>query len=115
MKEHVTSPPPRYNDGSLVQKMEELGIGRPSTYAATIELLQKRGYVHPRRGGRGPLVPTAVGRLTVEYLKECFPEYVEYEVRDRSPRLAWTVVAWLNNSPADVWGKRDKSWPSSLD
>ena len=77
--EHVSSPPPRYNDASLVKAMEELGIGRPSTYASTVAMLERRGYVHPRRGGRAPLVPTTLGRVTTEFLKEFFGQYVEYE------------------------------------
>ena len=45
-KQHFTQPPPRYTEASLVKTLEELGIGRPSTYAPTFDTIQKRGYVH---------------------------------------------------------------------
>lgn len=75
-EQHFTQPPPRYNDASLVKTMEELGIGRPSTYAPTIETLLERRYVQ-RDGHR--LVPTPLGRAVVRLLKEQFPDVVDVE------------------------------------
>ncbi|HEY8498455.1 MAG TPA: DNA topoisomerase, partial [Limnochordales bacterium] len=75
-EQHFTQPPPRFNDASLVKTMEELGIGRPSTYAPTIETLLERRYVR-REGAR--LVPTPLGRAVVKLLKEQFPDVVDVE------------------------------------
>ena len=75
-QQHFTQPPPRFNDASLVKTMEELGIGRPSTYAPTIETLLERRYVR-REGQR--LVPTPLGRAVVKLLKEQFPDVVDVE------------------------------------
>ncbi len=71
---HETSPPARYNEGSLVRKLEELGIGRPSTYAPTIATILQRGYVV--RKGRA-LVPTYVGWAVVLLLREHFDHYID--------------------------------------
>ncbi|WP_022798377.1 type I DNA topoisomerase [Thermus islandicus] len=79
-EQHFTEPPPRYTDASLVKAMEELGIGRPSTYAPTLETLEKRGYVE-RRGRT--LLPTPLGREVTRYLKERFPQVVAYEFTAR--------------------------------
>ncbi|MGQ9736022.1 MAG: type I DNA topoisomerase [Thermaceae bacterium] len=72
----ATEPPPRYTDASLVKTLEELGIGRPSTYAPTLETLEKRAYVE--RQGR-TLKPTPLGREVVHYLKRYFPKVVAYD------------------------------------
>ncbi len=79
-EQRFTEPPPRYTDASLVKAMEELGIGRPSTYAPTLETLEKRGYVE-RRGRT--LLPTPLGREVTRYLKERFPQVVAYEFTAR--------------------------------
>ncbi len=73
---HTTEPPPRYSEASLIKKMEELGIGRPSTYASTLKTLEDRGYVviDKRR-----LVPEAKGRLVTAFLESFFQRYVEYD------------------------------------
>lgn len=73
-EQHFTSPPPRYNEASLVKAMEELGIGRPSTYAPTIETITGRGYVS-RADGR--LAPTKLGQVVNELLLEQFPEVID--------------------------------------
>ncbi|WP_054953017.1 type I DNA topoisomerase [Flaviflexus massiliensis] len=73
---HVTTPPPRFTDASLVSKLEELGIGRPSTYASTISVITDRGYVE-RRGQS--LVPTWVAFSVVRLLEENLPGYVDYD------------------------------------
>lgn len=74
--QHFTEPPPRYSEASLVKKMEELGIGRPSTYATIISVLQDRGYV---RLDRKRFMPEERGRVVVVFLKSFFPNYVEYD------------------------------------
>ncbi|MCT7375678.1 type I DNA topoisomerase [Chelativorans salis] len=73
---HTTEPPPRYSEASLIKKMEELGIGRPSTYAATLKTLEDRDYVtiDKRR-----LVPQAKGRIVTAFLENFFRRYVEYD------------------------------------
>lgn len=74
--QHFTEPPPRYSEASLVKKMEELGIGRPSTYAAIISVLQDRGYVVL---DKKRFIPEERGRVVVVFLKSFFPNYVEYD------------------------------------
>ncbi len=73
---HTTEPPPRYSEASLIRKMEELGIGRPSTYAATLKTLEERDYVTIDRRRR---VPQAQGRLVTAFLENFFERYVEYD------------------------------------
>lgn len=73
-QQHFTQPPPRYTEATLVRALEEKGIGRPSTYAPTLETIKKRGYVRvvDRR-----LVPTELGRLVNDLLLEHFPDIVD--------------------------------------
>ncbi len=73
--QHFTEPPPRYSEASLVKKLEELGIGRPSTYASIISVLQDRGYV---RIETKRFFPEERGRVVTTFLKEFFAKYVEY-------------------------------------
>lgn len=75
-KQHFTEPPPKYTEASLVRKMEEEGIGRPSTYAPTIETIQSRGYV-AKEGKQ--LSPTELGEIVISILTEYFPEIVDLE------------------------------------
>jgi DNA topoisomerase I len=75
-KQHFTEPPPRYSEATLVKKMEELGIGRPSTYASTLAVLEDRGYV---RIDRKRLIPDDKGRLVTAFLEAFFKRYVEYD------------------------------------
>ena len=75
-KQHFTEPPPRYTEASLVKKMEEEGIGRPSTYAPTIETIQNRGYVLK---DQKRLMPTELGEIVVALLKEHFADIVDLE------------------------------------
>jgi DNA topoisomerase-1 len=72
---HFTQPPPRYTEASLVKKLEELGIGRPSTYAAILQVLQDRAYV---RLDKRRFVPEDRGRLVTAFLTSFFERYVEY-------------------------------------
>ena len=74
--QHFTEPPPRYSEASLVKKLEELGIGRPSTYATILSTLRDRAYV---RQDRGRFYPEDKGRLVTTFLQSFFPRYVEYD------------------------------------
>ncbi|WP_037449541.1 type I DNA topoisomerase, partial [Sinorhizobium fredii] len=74
--QHFTEPPPRYSEATLIKKMEELGIGRPSTYAATISTLVDRDYVEI---DKRKLMPQAKGRLVTAFLESFFTRYVEYD------------------------------------
>ncbi|MBM3450542.1 MAG: type I DNA topoisomerase [Armatimonadetes bacterium] len=73
-QQHFTQPPPRYTEATLVKTLEEKGIGRPSTYAPTIETIKKRGYV---RLEERRLTPTELGRLVDNLLQEHFPDVVD--------------------------------------
>ncbi|MDR3375703.1 MAG: type I DNA topoisomerase [Ancalomicrobiaceae bacterium] len=75
-EQHFTEPPPRFTEATLVKRMEELGIGRPSTYAATLQVLRDRNYVvlDKRR-----LIPDDRGRLVTAFLQSFFSRYVEYD------------------------------------
>lgn len=97
---HETSPPPRYTEASLVKVLEELGIGRPSTYAATISTIMDRGYVTNR--GQA-LVPSWIAFSVVRLLEEHFTNYVDYDFTaeleedlDRIARGEAGRVEWLN-------------------
>ena len=74
--QHFTEPPPRYSEASLIKKMEELGIGRPSTYAATLATLRDREYIVI---DKRKLIPEAKGRLVTAFLESFFTRYVEYD------------------------------------
>jgi DNA topoisomerase-1 len=74
--QHFTEPPPRYSEASLVKKMEELGIGRPSTYASILAVLRDREYV---RMDKNRFVPEDKGRLVTAFLEQFFHRYVEYD------------------------------------
>ncbi len=73
--EHTTQPPPRYTEASLVKQMEELGIGRPSTYASIMQTIQERGYVFKR--GQA-LIPSFLAFAVVGLLEQYFPRLVDY-------------------------------------
>jgi DNA topoisomerase I len=75
-KQHFTEPPPRFTEASLVRKLEEEGIGRPSTYAPTIETIQTRGYVVKEEK---QLLPTELGEIVISLLKEYFPDILNLE------------------------------------
>ena len=91
-RQHFTQPPPRYTEASLVKKLEELGIGRPSTYASILQVLQDRTYV---RLDKRRFVPEDRGRLVTAFLTSFFERYVEY-----------TFTADLENQLDDVSGGR---------
>ncbi|PHG68222.1 type I DNA topoisomerase [Bacillus toyonensis] len=75
-KQHYTQPPPRYTEARLVRTLEELGIGRPSTYVPTLETIQKRGYVAL---DNKRFVPTELGGIVIELILEFFPEIINIE------------------------------------
>ena len=75
-EQHFTQPPPRYSEATLVKKMEELSIGRPSTYATTVTTIQDREYV---RKEKGKLIPEEKGRMVTIFLLNFFRKYVGYE------------------------------------
>lgn len=97
-EQHFTQPPPRYTEASLVKSMEELGIGRPSTYASIMQVLQARDYV---RLDKRRFIPEDRGRVVTAFLTNFFSRYVEYDFTARleerlddisGGRLAWKDV-----------------------
>jgi DNA topoisomerase I len=90
--QHFTQPPPRYTEASLVKKLEELGIGRPSTYATILQVLQDRAYV---RLEKRRFLPEDRGRLVTAFLASFFERYVEYN-----------FTADLENQLDDISGGR---------
>jgi DNA topoisomerase-1 len=74
--QHFTEPPPRYSEATLVKKLEELGIGRPSTYASILQVLRDRAYV---RMDKQRFIPEDKGRLVTAFLEQFFARYVEYD------------------------------------
>jgi DNA topoisomerase I len=93
--QHFTEPPPRYSEASLVKRMEELGIGRPSTYASILQVLQDRGYV---RIDKKRLVPEDKGRVLTAFLESFFARYVEYDftagLEEQLDRISNNELAW---------------------
>ena len=93
--QHFTEPPPRYSEASLVKRMEELGIGRPSTYASILQVLKDRGYV---RIDRKRLVPEDKGRVLTAFLESFFARYVEYDftagLEEQLDRISNNEIAW---------------------
>ena len=75
-EQHFTQPPPRYTDASLIKKMEELGIGRPSTYAPILQVLVNRNYVEKEKGRH---IPQERGRILTAFLNNFFGKYIEYD------------------------------------
>jgi DNA topoisomerase-1 len=74
--QHFTEPPPRFSEASLVKRMEELGIGRPSTYASILQVLRDRTYT---RLDKKRIIPEDKGRIVIAFLESYFPRYVEYD------------------------------------
>ena len=93
--QHFTEPPPRYTEATLIKRMEELGIGRPSTYTATLAVLQERQYVTT---DKRRLIPDAKGRLVTAFLSSFFRRYVEYdftaELEEKLDRISAGDVDW---------------------
>jgi DNA topoisomerase-1 len=82
--QHFTQPPPRFSEASLVKRLEELGIGRPSTYASILDVLQDRGYV---RLDKRRFIPEDRGRIVTAFLESFFNQYVQYDFTARLEEL----------------------------
>lgn len=95
-EQHFTQPPARYSEATLVKALEENGIGRPSTYAPTIDTVQKREYVTKNDEKR--LEPTEVGTLVTKILVEHFPEIIDYDftanIEEDFDRVAAGKIEW---------------------
>jgi len=95
-EQHYTDPPPRYSEASLVKKMEELGIGRPSTYASIISVLSNRGYVEMINKR---FHPTDRGKLICAFLEKLFAKYVDYnftaELENQLDEITSGKVKWV--------------------
>jgi DNA topoisomerase I len=93
--QHFTEPPPRYSEASLVKRMEELGIGRPSTYASILQVLKDRNYV---RLEKKRLHAEDKGRVVVAFLENFFSRYVEYDytagLEEDLDRIANKEIDW---------------------
>ncbi|WJZ01492.1 type I DNA topoisomerase [Corynebacterium freiburgense] len=108
---HTTNPPARYTEASLVKKMEDLGIGRPSTYASIIRTIQDRGYVYSRGNA---LVPTWVAFAVVGLLEQNFASLVDYDFTSsmedelddiatgNEDRTAWLTGFYFGNADAST-------------
>jgi len=96
--EHLTQPPPRYNDASLVKTLESFGIGRPSTYAPIISVLEYRGYV--ARDKSKSFIPTEIGTLVNGVLIKHFPNIVDYkftsQIEEKLDNIAQGKLDWVN-------------------
>jgi DNA topoisomerase I len=99
-EQHFTQPPPRYSEASLVKKMEELGIGRPSTYASILQVLKDRDYVSV---DKNRFTPNESGRLLTAFLERFFEKYVDFN-----------YTAGLEEELDDVSGGRAQ-WQSVLE
>ncbi|MGM4885238.1 type I DNA topoisomerase [Tardiphaga sp. 1201_B9_N1_1] len=93
--QHFTEPPPRFSEASLVKRMEELGIGRPSTYASILQVLKDRGYV---RLEKKRLYGEDKGRVVVAFLENFFAKYVEYDftaaLEENLDRISNNEISW---------------------
>jgi DNA topoisomerase-1 len=93
--QHFTEPPPRYSEASLVKKMEELSIGRPSTYASILTVLRDREYV---RMEKNRFIPEDKGRLVTAFLEQFFLRYVEYDftaaLEEKLDKVSAGEMAW---------------------
>jgi len=95
-RQHFTQPPSRYTDASLIKTLEELGIGRPSTYAPIVETIQRRGYVVKEEK---QFFPTELGILVVDMLKTHFPEIIDVDftaaMEDKLDQIAEGETEWV--------------------
>src|SRR3978361_1836876 len=93
--QHFTEPPPRFSEASLVKRMEELGIGRPSTYASILQVLKDRGYVKIEKKR---LHGEDKGRVVVAFLENFFAKYVEYDftanLEEQLDRISNNEISW---------------------
>lgn len=107
--QHFTQPPARYTEASLIKAMEEYGIGRPSTYAATISTITSRGYV--KREAK-TLFPTELGEVTTKLMEDCFPKIVNVKFTAQMEKNLDTVeegtYGWVELL-TDFYGDFDKT------
>lgn len=93
--QHFTEPPPRFTEATLIKRMEELGIGRPSTYTSTLTVLRDRGYV---RLDKKRLIPEDKGRLVTAFLESFFTRYVQYDftasLEEKLDHISNGEIAW---------------------
>ncbi len=122
-QQHFTQPPPRYSEASLVKKLEELGIGRPSTYASILQVLQDRKYV---RLDKKRFIPEDRGRVVTAFLESFFERYVEYnftaDLENKLDDIADGHVSWRKvledfwrDFSAAVTGTKDLSISQVID
>ena len=118
-EQHFTQPPPRYSEASLVKKLEELGIGRPSTYASIISTIANRGYAEILNKR---FFPTDRGKLISAFLEKLFSKYVDYNftagLEDQLDEITSGKESWIkvlelfwkdfNNNVAEVKEKRTR-------
>ncbi|KAK9107100.1 hypothetical protein Syun_023111 [Stephania yunnanensis] len=104
-KQHCTQPPPRYTEGSLVKKLEELGIGRPSTYASTIKVLKDRNYVTVKSR---VLYPEFRGRMVSAFLSHHFSEVMDYsftaDMENELDNVSTGITEW-KGLVKDYWSR----------
>lgn len=114
-EQHFTQPPPRYTEASLVKKLEELGIGRPSTYASIISVLQDRNYVTL---DKKRFVPEDRGRVVTTFLTEYFRDYVEYDftaqLENQLDEIADSKIEW-KTVLGDFWKDFSKAVAGTKD
>ena len=121
--QHFTEPPPRYTEATLVKRMEELGIGRPSTYASTIAVLKDRAYV---RLDKKRLFPEDKGRLVTAFLESFFAKYVGYDftadLEEKLDQVSNSEIDWKallrefwNDFSSAVAGTKDLGTRQVLD
>ncbi|WP_158806850.1 type I DNA topoisomerase [Beijerinckia sp. L45] len=93
--QHFTEPPPRFTEATIIKRMEELGIGRPSTYDATVQTLKAREYV---RLDKKRLIPEDKGRLVIAFLESFFTRYVGYDftadLEEKLDRISNNEIDW---------------------
>ena len=122
-EQHFTQPPPRYSEASLVKKLEELGIGRPSTYASIISVLQDRDYV---KLDKKRFVPEDRGRMVTTFLDNFFHDYVQYDftanLEDQLDEISGGKIDWKKvlgdfwrNFSRDVAGTKDLTITQVID
>ncbi|MCA3246496.1 MAG: type I DNA topoisomerase [Azospirillum sp.] len=114
-EQHFTQPPPRFSEASLVKRLEELGIGRPSTYASILETLQDRGYV---RLDKRRFIPEDRGRVVTTFLEQYFRRYVEYDftakLEDLLDEISGGRAEW-RKVLTDFWAAFSKSLDETKD
>jgi DNA topoisomerase-1 len=108
-EQHFTEPPPRYSEASLIKKLEELGIGRPSTYTSILSTLRDRGYT---RMENKRLIPEDKGRIVTAFLEAFFRRYVEYDftanLEEQLDRISAGEIDW-KQVLRDFWREFDAS------